>query len=543
MPSYKSVVLADDPLAYWTLGPTPMNYRYFTYPTPGNPTTQANFELLFTNGATSPECGLVTLAGSGLWTAGPIAYNESNTTTGQFQTAKPSFLPADQYALEVTGTFTAPVDGSYGFMVRGDDGHDCWINGTRVSGTYGPMGVQNSNDPNVVPSDTGYITLTGGQRYTFQSRMQEGGGGDAMILLWKPPGFTTFRVIPYTVLGGPTDQTARTLKHQIGYEPTNNPTASALDFAAGALVYDADQGVQSSGGGSFTSPHEAALARTSYSMEGWVKPRAANGGYDFLWSKGTGALPGRNPSVYLNPSNCIHFTQETSTPANGQCYTNGGPPLAAGVWTHVVTVCTGTKLLVYLNGVLTESVDSTNTKYVIAGYTSDQNWPAGAVLSTNTQPFYIGNKYTTQTLGVVDEVAYYDYALSAAQVAAHYNQGAFPPFTGAVNVAALAPAGLTRGIATAIPSADKPLTYPTKQISGHVYNTGSDTPQPVEGATVLLVRQSDGITVAQQLSGPGGVYLFVRDGEDFNTYFVAAFSIAGGTTQVHGTSNRGLVAT
>jgi hypothetical protein len=78
----------------------------------------------------------------------------------------------------------------------------------------------------------------------------------------------------------------------------------------------------------------------------------------------------------------------------------------------------------------------------------------------------------------------------------------------------------------------------TKAISGHVYDTNG---APVVGATVDLYRQVDARKVATTTSAVGGTYSFIRDATDPYLYFTVAYSLAGGSTQVHGTSNRGMV--
>lgn len=85
---------------------------------------------------------------------------------------------------------------------------------------------------------------------------------------------------------------------------------------------------------------------------------------------------------------------------------------------------------------------------------------------------------------------------------------------------------------------DRPLANPTKSISGHVYDTAGAA---VVGATVVLFRQSDNFPCKVTTSGPGGVYAFPRRSDDAAVYFTIAYSIASGATQVHGTSDRGLV--
>lgn len=78
----------------------------------------------------------------------------------------------------------------------------------------------------------------------------------------------------------------------------------------------------------------------------------------------------------------------------------------------------------------------------------------------------------------------------------------------------------------------------TKTIVGVVRDSNSD---PVVGATVLLFRQHDNRHIATVTSGALGAYTFVRTSDDLLAYYVVAFTIVGGTTEVHGVSNRDLV--
>lgn len=79
---------------------------------------------------------------------------------------------------------------------------------------------------------------------------------------------------------------------------------------------------------------------------------------------------------------------------------------------------------------------------------------------------------------------------------------------------------------------------PYKTISGRVYDTNGAS---VPGATVMLFRQSDNFMCATTISGGLGVYVFQRRSDDTNTYYTVAYSIAGGSTQIHGASDRGMV--
>lgn len=77
-----------------------------------------------------------------------------------------------------------------------------------------------------------------------------------------------------------------------------------------------------------------------------------------------------------------------------------------------------------------------------------------------------------------------------------------------------------------------------KAISGNVLH--HETGAPIVGATVRLIRDSDGFLCTSGASAAGGAYSFPRGSTDPNTYHVTADYLDAGT-QVHGVSDRGLV--
>ena len=86
--------------------------------------------------------------------------------------------------------------------------------------------------------------------------------------------------------------------------------------------------------------------------------------------------------------------------------------------------------------------------------------------------------------------------------------------------------------------ADWPVISPMKTVAGAVLH--HETGQPVVGATVRLIRDSDGLMCQSGTSGAGGSYSFDRDTDDPYAYHVSADYTDGGT-QVHGLTDRGLV--
>jgi hypothetical protein len=76
--------------------------------------------------------------------------------------------------------------------------------------------------------------------------------------------------------------------------------------------------------------------------------------------------------------------------------------------------------------------------------------------------------------------------------------------------------------------ADYSGSSPTKSISGIVRDS---TGTPYVGATVKLIRESDGYVAATTTSTTGGAYTFTRDAADPNTYYVVAYEDTGTPTQ------------
>ena len=85
----------------------------------------------------------------------------------------------DYYSTEVTFTFVAAETGTYSFGIASDDGSDLWIGSTSVIEYYGGKGVG--------PYKYGTHYMVAGQQYTVIARMQEYGGGDGLVLVWKRP--------------------------------------------------------------------------------------------------------------------------------------------------------------------------------------------------------------------------------------------------------------------------------------------------------------------------------------------------------------------
>jgi hypothetical protein len=85
------------------------------------------------------------------------------------------------FAIKVQGTFIPLESGTYTFTLESDDASDLTINGTTIISTYVGQAVP------ALGTKTGTINVTAGQKYFFEARMQQGGGGYGMRMYWKSP--------------------------------------------------------------------------------------------------------------------------------------------------------------------------------------------------------------------------------------------------------------------------------------------------------------------------------------------------------------------
>lgn len=122
------------------------------------------------------------------WTATTLWWQGNMNATSslnfvQFTTltsAGASIPPSgDYYATEVTFTFVPLETGVYSFGLTSDDGGDLAINGTSVIEWYGGKGTGQYL--------YGNYSMVAGTQYTVVARMQEYGGGDGLIVVWRRP--------------------------------------------------------------------------------------------------------------------------------------------------------------------------------------------------------------------------------------------------------------------------------------------------------------------------------------------------------------------
>ena len=185
----------------------------------------------------------------------------------------------------------------------------------------------------------------------------------------------------------------------------------------GALKGDTDTSVFLDGSTGYVNSGVNLLS-LSTTIEAWVLPTRASGDPNNAY--GQEVIGGMSGSIQLTFGQKPGYARVWLWPLGGTQYSDWqivdtAAPLTLSTWTHVVaTWDDGTKQFsIYVNGVLS----ATQT---LPGVTSSvQSGYEGL-------PFTIGSfgvNYGQWFQGGMDEVAYYNYALSPQQVLAHYNAG------------------------------------------------------------------------------------------------------------------------
>jgi hypothetical protein len=101
----------------------------------------------------------------------------------------------DRYAGLVRGYITAPADGQYRFFVNSDDDGQFLLSDStspseaRVIASV-PGWARRGEFTKYSSQTSGNITLSSGQRYYFEMRYREAGGGDQFAVAWEGPGFS-----------------------------------------------------------------------------------------------------------------------------------------------------------------------------------------------------------------------------------------------------------------------------------------------------------------------------------------------------------------
>jgi hypothetical protein len=211
-----------------------------------------------------------------------------------------------------------------------------------------------------------------------------------------------FGIYSNTVLGEP------------GYNSTTDPNTTSAYF--GSALSDSD--AYGIGGVNFGAPTNTSV---SFSIEAWVNGYLqtkdsgivslgyGNGGEQFDLDTGNDAAP------------ISHGFRFLVRDASGNSHSAIAPVLPAnGFWQHLVGVC--------------DEVHSNLTLYVNGVAAGTGTIAPGSGLLASTRSMLIGSRPSSSTsanddqfVGYVNDVAVYNYALSASQVAAQYSAAGVPP--------------------------------------------------------------------------------------------------------------------
>lgn len=176
-------------------------------------------------------------------------------------------------------------------------------------------------------------------------------------------------------------------------------TISGVLGLAGAAVISHDDDYSETRGFELTDPI-VVTTTTAYSVEAWVYGKTTT------WTEWYGTILGGPASAGFE------FNADPGTPGEITIYFSGSisgeqDTMPSDQWNHLVYVCHGDNTAtVYLNGASLFTVANLGTT---AGNISYE---------------YVGNDGAFEDLdGYLDEVAYYNYELTAGDVLAHYNAG------------------------------------------------------------------------------------------------------------------------
>jgi PA14 domain len=107
----------------------------------------------------------------------------------------PGVVATDNYSVRWQGSLTIPITGSYVFQTRADDGVRLWVNGVLMVNDWSSFLARDNT--------TVALNLTAGQQVSIVMEYYEGGGDSTALLRWRPPGASTYGLIPQTLLNPP----------------------------------------------------------------------------------------------------------------------------------------------------------------------------------------------------------------------------------------------------------------------------------------------------------------------------------------------------
>lgn len=285
------------------------------------------------------------------------------------------------------------------------------------------------------------------------------------------------------------------------FEPTETSAEFGILSFSNCMVYNIPLSVD------FSAP---AGSNSAFSVECWVNGYQQTSDAGIVSKGNSGTEQFDLDTGAYDPSHYLRFLIRD---ASGATHIVNSSNQLSGVWQYVVAVCDepSNYMALYVDGVLVGQTSITSGSGVL---TNNANMKIGARPSTS-DPTYNSDQFE----GNVDDVAVYNYALSAAQVQAHYNSGSIPAAITVQPANVEAGAG---GNATFVAQ-----VAGTPPLTNQWYN--ANTAQPVPGATNLSLVLND-VTAADN----GNAYYLITanaiGSEQSQTAYLTVFS---GTPQIY----------
>lgn len=251
----------------------------------------------------------------------------------------------------------------------------------------------------------------------------------AMVLADKPiyyyrmdeadTGYPNDSVVAYDYAGGENGSYSNANLSEPSYSSATDPSETSAGFGQnasqdsymGSVPAYVDLSVPTNNSAEFTIECWANGSSGQQFDAGLVTIGYGYGGEEFALDTG-GNDPNHDVRFYINGATGVNYGVASSVPLD---------PLNNPGWHHIVAVVdeAGGKIRLYIDGNL---VGSTSV-------------PAGAGIQKETAPLAIGSRLSTSTAtdydnqfyGFIDDVAIYNYALTTAQVQAHYFSSGIAP--------------------------------------------------------------------------------------------------------------------
>ena len=275
--------------------------------------------------------------------------------------------------------------------------------------------------------------------------------------------------------GGANGIYTNTVLGQPGYSAATDPNQPSAEFGYDTFWDDDAYGI---GGIDFASPSNSSPA---FSVEAWVTgyPQTkdgaivskgyGNGGEEFVLDTGSDNAPTSHGFRFFvrDAAGTVHSAVSTIT-------------MVSGTWNHLVGVCdeANSNVTLYVNGVVAG-------KAAIA--------PGSGIL-TSARQMIIGSRPSNATtnandlgfVGSVDDVAVYNYALSAGQVGTQYAQAGVAPTFSQPPPSSLTANGFATLVIPVSAVGTPPIGYTWSDVGGGTNLLAGSTNGPLLNATLTI---------------------------------------------------------